>query len=238
MDPSQSNGDGSSSPHSSNLSTRKSHNVYSDLANKWAPNAFSKQQKDSLSAFAQVSLFVLALGVVTSLGIMYFWADAKIALAQGSLEPKTTFSSLKEPCPGTESLIDFASAVNGGSVVPSESSQSYHGALLVPSTQEVFSDVNGLGLLIDDNNSRAHCWAFEGKRGHATIRLGRTIIPKHFSLVHVNVRLMQLLSSTTAPKQFSIYNAEGRLLLGSYKFEFDLNQEVRENTQVFACKQQ
>lgn len=55
--------------------------------------------------------------------------------------------------------------------------------------QETWGGLNQLSYLIDEDNSQAHCWAFAGQQGYATIQLGKTVLPTRFGLVHANVRL-------------------------------------------------
>lgn len=95
------------------------------------------------------------------------------------------------------------------------------------------SGLNSLQRLIEADNSRTHCWAFEGSQGYATIRLGKSVYPQRFALLHAPVSVTQLLDIHTAPRHFSLYrvHSSGRDLLGSYEFD------VTSSIEYFPCEQ-
>lgn len=120
-------GDGSrgSSP------VKEGHDLYPDIANKWAPGAHPERPKSYVTPCLQLSLYVLGLSIVLTLLGVYCYADRKLGLVQGVLEPKAMEERSELRCDAPEDLVDYAAAVNGGRVVVEESSPSYHGLILV-----------------------------------------------------------------------------------------------------------
>lgn len=94
------------------------------------------------------------------------------------------------------------------------------------------SGLNSLQYLIDSDNSKSHCWAFEGIQGFATIRLGRAVFPHRFAVLHAPVIPIQLIQTFTAPRHFSLYRLSpaGKDLLGSYVFD------PANSIQYFPCR--
>lgn len=121
--------DGGSSRGSS--PTKESQDLYPDLSNKWAPNAYSSKPKPTFYPCLQLSLYMLGLGVVMTLVGIYCWADRQVATAQALFEPKITEERTEIRCEAPEDLVDYAAASNGASVLIESSSPSYHGLLLV-----------------------------------------------------------------------------------------------------------
>lgn len=214
-------------------STKKRPSSDNSPENLWAENAYENKGKGAKA------LFLFALGLMAGLMAVNWWAEERLSTAASVLEPRLVTQRVVESCTST-SLVDFASAMNGGVAVPAASSPSFHGHLLVLLTQESLGGFNQLALVIDPDNSSGKCWAFEGREGYATIRLGKAVFPTRFALVHANVSCMQLLHYHTAPRDFSVYNVRGDLksLLGAYRFELERTDFTRDTTQLFPCQHQ
>ena len=143
-----------------------------------------KRRNPAFGPNHRLSLFVL--GALLSLLLVHTWADWQIQAALPDLQPSFTPPLQPTACE-VKDLVDYAAAVNGGQVLPHLSSASYHGSLLVPDMQESWGGLNQLSHLIDEDNSQAHCWAFAGQQGYATIQLGKPVLPTRFGLLHANV---------------------------------------------------
>ena len=131
---------------------------------------------------------IFALGVLISLLLVDTWADWRLQTILPEVPPVSQRQMQASACELTKEWIDYASVANGGQVLPQNSSASYHGSLLVSAMQESLGGLNQLSYLIDDDNSQAHCWAFAGQQGYATIQLGKPVFPTRFVLIHANVR--------------------------------------------------
>lgn len=209
-----------------------SQDLYPDLANKWAANAYPSKAKGTVYPCVQLSLYVLGLSAVMTLVGVYCWADRKLATAQAVLEPRVMEERTEMRCEAPEDFVDYAAARNGALVLVEDSSPSYHGLLLVWTIQEAVGGLNSLQYLIDSDNSKSRCWAFEGSQGYATVRLGKPVFPRQFALFHAPVTFTQLLRTYTAPRRFSLYriSPDSKDLLGSYVFD------AANGLQYFPCQ--
>lgn len=187
---------------------QKSHNMYSDIANKWAPSAFEKSY--SVSEIFCFFSVVFLIGWLTSQIIMFsFLPPVETRQEIEILEP--TIKTYIEP---TTEYIDYAAQKNGGQINYLSSSPEFHGWAAV--TTE-----NRLDSLISDNNGLKSCWPIQGKEGHAAIQLGKEIYPTGFTIV------LPKKFVNTIPKQIYVYNFD----FGEKKFigevEILVNSEGR-----------
>lgn len=107
---------------------------YLDACNTYKNSAVfkgkqSKRLNPAFGLYPRLGLF--ALGALLSLLLVHIWADWQLQTALPEVQP--VFQPLMRPntCESTRELIDYAAAVNGGQVLPQNSSASYHGSLLV-----------------------------------------------------------------------------------------------------------
>jgi hypothetical protein len=166
------------------FSPLKPRSIYQDLT-----ACETRKLKRSYPAFdLNRHIGIFALGVLISLLLVDTWADLRLQAILPDIPPTPQREMQPNTCELTKEWIDYAAVVNGGQVLPQNSSASYHGSLLVSATQESLGGLNQLSYLIDDDNSQAHCWAFAGQQGYAAIQLGKPVLPTRFVLIHANVR--------------------------------------------------
>lgn len=187
------------------------HNCYCDLRNYW------KKGQGKYTGLERLvrAVIVLLLGSLISQVLVYMARD-KSALA-GSSE----VTSL-----ATNSLIDYALDSNGGEILEEFSQAEYFGWF------SYFSN-NQRKSLISSNNEPNNCWAFHGNRGYIAIKLAEKILPRNFTIFHINS-----VDISKAPRKihvFSLTHPYECALLASFEFGLKINKGLRKHKEIFDC---
>lgn len=131
--------------------------------------------------------------------------------------------------------FDFALESAGGSVLIKHSSPTY-----APSQSSVslfglplFYFKNAPNAIIQPQVYPGDCWAFEGSKGHAVIKLVTKAFINGVTLEHIPKELSLNQSRTSSPKDFSVWGLHGEedeeegKLLGTFTYSLD-NEPIQE----------
>jgi hypothetical protein len=189
----------------------KTHNCYHDLQNHWKDEENNKK----LFNFLQVSI-VFLLGALISQVIIFAFRKT---------DEKTT-CDLKNNDFSRYSLIDYALDSNGAFIIEESSDVEYLGWL------SYFSS-NKRAAVISQNNQANNCWAFHGGRGFVAINLAARVLPRNFSIFHVNA-----LDVSRAPKTLNVFSLSHEnecKLLATFQFRLSVQGVYRKNSETFPC---
>jgi len=192
------------------------HNKYSDLKNVWAPSAHAKKNKVSQM------LRCFTMGVILTFASMFIWLEYSRTHTQVRvvevLQPVYIIDDSQ--------LINYAADFNGAKIL--SSSAPYHAIL------SNLSSYNDVQLLISESVDPGSCWAFDGDKGYAEIKLALPIQVTKFTVKHRNT-----IKYTNAPQNFAVYGDSLMfnecVPLGSYSYQFSIDGDSRKTTQVFEC---
>ena len=193
-----------------------SHNCYCDLRNYWKKG---EGKQSGVEKFMR-ALIVLLVGSLIS-QILIFIARDKSAVNGKRNEVTQDLTTLS-----TDSLIDYALDTNGGEIVEEFSQAEYFGWF------SYFSH-NQRKSLISSNNEPNNCWAFHGNRGHIAIKLAQRILPRNFTIFHINS-----VDVSKAPRKihvFSLTHPSESVLLASFEFALRSSKGLRKHSEVFDC---
>lgn len=109
------------------FSPLKPRSIYQDLT-----VCDRKQHKQANPAYAlNHHIGIFALGVLISLLLVDTWADWRLQTILPDIPHVSQRQMQANACEMEKEWIDYAAGVNGGQVLPQNSSASYHGSLLV-----------------------------------------------------------------------------------------------------------
>ena len=199
----------------------KVHNCYSDLKNQWEENAI--ENEDEMKKFICTSILIFLLGFLFSQVTMYLYRQPVINSDTEAIRP----SNLTIIESNLEELIDYASSNNGARIIDEYSVPEYLGWL------SLFS-YNRKESIISDNNEPGSCWPFNGTYGYIGIQLAQPILPRHFSIYHINS-----IPYSTAPKRIRVYSLDDpfhTIMLATYYFDLSIKGEKRKKWGLFECE--
>ncbi|CAG5112398.1 Oidioi.mRNA.OKI2018_I69.chr2.g6618.t1.cds [Oikopleura dioica] len=123
--------------------------------------------------------------------------------------------------------MDFALSSNGGSILEHRCTASKH-------DHSRYWRILGLSVMhfhnqptraIEDDTSPGNCWAFDGARGHLTIKLGKPVMVTSITVEHIPTNLSPT-GSISAPRAFTVsaMNNENDLVgheLGQWEYNIN-----------------
>ena len=196
---------------------KKHHNFYSDLKNKWAPNA----KVDDLSPKAGtycILLFLLSVVFLLAAKNYQMMLEDRPAV----YDPQVTEIEILESYP--KEMINYAADFNGARINYRLTSESLF-SNEVMHLKYVYN--NSPDLILKADNTPGQCWALKEQTGKVTISLSHSVYPQHFTLVHA-----KLSDHNTAPRDVCLYNKQKLLVCHI----FSLDERVPQFSQVFACQ--
>lgn len=189
----------------------KVHNCYKDLKNCWINSAENERIEMIFSVFS-----IFLTGFLLAQVSVFFVKNQK----------NEDFLSHFEDELWVDTYIDYALGLNGAKIIDEYSQSEYMGWFSVLSN-------NKRNAVLSQNNEPGNCWAFDGSYGYIGIHLAARILPRNFTIYHINA-----LQYSTAPKKFNVYSLDNRdecVLLGKYEFEFKIKGVKRKNWGMFQC---
>lgn len=192
--------------------TGKVHNCYEDIRNRWINTTENCKFEMVLSVFT-----------VFLTGILLMQVAVFMVKNQGN---EGLSRQIQEEL-WIDTFIDYALASNGAEVIEEYSLAEYMGWFSVMSN-------NKRNAVLSLNNEPGNCWAFDGSYGYIGIKLAARILPRNFTIFHLNS-----LQYFTAPKILNVYSLDYRnecVRLARYEFDLRIQGVRRKNWGVFECQ--
>lgn len=188
------------------------HNCYSDVKNYWINNTENCRLDMILSVFTVFLTGLLLMQIAVFL-VKHQDTDKVVNGIQEDL--------------WIDTFIDYALDSNGAEVIEEYSLAEYMGWFTVMSS-------NKRKAVLSQNNEPGNCWAFDGSYGYIGIKLAARILPRNFTIFHLNS-----VQYFTAPKILNVYSLDyidECVLLAKYEFDLRIQGVRRKNWGIFECQ--